>query len=347
MTEFRYVPADPAPCPVRFLVAFPGTPQEERFAFYNRLEVGRLRQGIAGPGRLLVADPMVSARHCIITQSRSGRCVIRDVSRNGTRLDGRRLLPSVETEIEIGQRLSFGASVELVLTGETMEREAAAQEASPSVNEDATLMASAPTRVTVLVGDIRDYTVLSRRGATPEVQRSVSRVFEILGEQVARMGGTVKEFQGDAIFAFWEPTDGREPAIHACRAALELDALARRLAEDPGVWAVPDFPLRLDWAMATGPVVIDTVGGASPSALSMIGRPVVLAFRIEKLADDGTGPILACPDTWSAAQDHFEFRDLGSVQPKGFDKPQRVFALSGARAAPEQAGPEQLDTLPG
>ena len=59
----------------------------------------------------------------------------------------------------------------------------------------------------------------------------------------------------------------------------------------------------------------------------MVGEPVVLAFRLEKFANDETGPILVCPATKGMAADHFELFDLGEMQAKGFDRPDHVFAL--------------------
>jgi hypothetical protein len=63
----------------------------------------------AGEGLLLVSDPQVSRRHCIIERSSDGRLYVRDVSRNGTRVAGRRIVPNVETEICPGQTLSIGS----------------------------------------------------------------------------------------------------------------------------------------------------------------------------------------------------------------------------------------------
>ena len=40
--------------------------------------------------------------------------------------------------------------------------------------------------------------------------------------------------------------------------------------------------------------MIDSFGGERRKGLSMVGEPVVLAFRIEKFVSDKTGPILAC-----------------------------------------------------
>jgi class 3 adenylate cyclase len=190
------------------------------------------------------------------------------------------------------------------------------------------------TFASVLVGDIQDYTVLVRRAPSGELQRSVNRVFERLTSEVVRCGGTVKEYQGDAIFAFWEGGLDGQQAIKACTAATALDRLTRTLSEDRSVWELADFPLRMDWALATGPVVIDSVGGANQRAgLSMIGESVVLAFRLEKFATSKTGPIVACSTTYGMARTAFAFRDLGEMRAKGFDRADRVFALLGPQPA--------------
>jgi len=120
-------------------------------------------------------------------------------------------------------------------------------------------------------------------------------------------------------------------AVKACRAALALDRLARRIGSDTEVWALPEFPLQIDWALATGPVLLDSFGGLQPTGLSLIGEPVVLAFRLEKFATDATGRVLACPVTRVMAGDAFTFRDLGEMQAKGFDRLDHVFALDGER----------------
>ena len=75
-------------------------------------------------------------------------------------------------------------------------------------------------------------------------------------------------------------------------------------------------------------VAIDSFGGNRPVGLSLIGEPVVLAARIEKLATDDTGPILVCSTTKTLAANRFRFRDLGEMTAKGFERPERIFALA-------------------
>jgi class 3 adenylate cyclase len=317
-----YCAPPPAQYPSKLLVIDNGPDIGTGFAFFNRIEIGRYKEGREAPGLLLISDPTVSTRHCVVTQEPDGRCFVRDTSRNGTRLDGRRLSPNLKTELKVGQVLTIGKECELRLDGETPMVPVAEEDST-----DGTVGVSNPVPVTVLVGDIRDYTGLVQQAASAEVQDSVGRVFERLEREVVKLGGTLKEFQGDAIFAFWEAGSSSSHAVDACRAALALDQLVGELAQDREVWRVDGFPLHMDWALATGLVTISGYGSDGALGLSMVGETVVLAFRIEKFADESTGPILACPLTHAMATEFFEFREIGSRKAKGFDDSHTLYSL--------------------
>lgn len=320
---FRYVPQAPDGRRAKSLIASTGTPFQRTLLFYDHVEIGRDAPGREPtPGLLLIDDQTVSLRHCIVTQAADGRCFVRDVSRNGTRVDGRRMMPNIETEIRAGQTLSVGSERQFRL-----EADKAADVGRRAAPAGATLGTPGTTTASVLVGDIRDYTVIVRHAPSVTVHKSVSAVFEILTEAVTEHGGTVKEYPGDAIFAFWEgPLDGAQ-AVSACGAALALDRLVRTLTTDRAVWQLDGFPLQMEWGIATGTVAIDSFGGSRPTGLTMIGEPVVLAARLEKLATEETGPILVCSTTRAMAAARFAFRDLGQMTAKGFDRPEHVFAL--------------------
>jgi class 3 adenylate cyclase len=308
--------------PAKTLVVADSLDRGASFTFFDQIEIGRYKEHREAPGLLLVKDPTVSSRHCVITQEPDGRCFVRDTSRNGTRLDGRRLSPNLKTELKIGQVLSIGKKLELRLEGE-----APTWEPSKLVPEQGTVGVANSVPVTVLVGDIRDYTVLVQRASSSELQESVGRVFERLEQEVVELGGTLKEFQGDAIFAFWEAGSSTNHAVDACAAALVLESLVGEIAEDDSIWRVEGFPLHMDWALATGLVTISGYGSEGALGLSMIGETVVLAFRIEKFADESTGPIIACPVTRTMACESFEFRNLGSKKSKGFDYSHELYSL--------------------
>ncbi len=320
-----YQAPPPRDLPAKRLVPEGATSGTEGFVFFDRLEIGRFKEGRDATGVLLVEEPTVSSRHCVITQDDRGHCWVRDVSRNGTRLDGRRLSPNLRTEMNVGQVVTVADGASFRLVGDMPLDDSQERPISETVG------IANPTLVTVLVGDIRDYTVLVQEAPSGQLQASVGRVFARLEREVVRLGGTVKEFQGDALFAFWEQTADANPAQEACAAALELHRLADQLGRDREVWSLEDRPLRLDWALATGPVVISGHGSDGALGLSMVGESVVLAFRIEKFADDTTGAIVACPQTREMARKRFKFNDLGTRTAKGFERPQRLYALTGKK----------------
>ena len=320
-----YLPPEVMEYPGKWLVAEGASGPEGVFLFFNRVEIGRFHEKRRLPGMLLVTDQTVSSRHCVITQNSDCRCFVRDMSRNGTRLDGRRLTPNLSTELKLGQVLTIGRDLRLRLDGRP-PAELTIEAADP-----VTQGIAERTLVTVLVGDIRNYTNLVRMANPAELQESVNRVFGHLEAEVQSLGGTLKEFQGDALFAFWEQGSNGCHATQACQTALHLKKMVARLAADPSTWSIAGIPLQMDFALATGLVTISGYGADGAMSMSMVGESVVLAFRIEKLANKKTGPIIVCPITRKIADETFKFKDLGKHKPKGFDEEQNLYALVKAR----------------
>jgi class 3 adenylate cyclase len=321
-TVTNYRPPDVIEYPAKWLVTEGSSGPDGVYLFFDRIEISRFSEKkLRIPGILHVQDPTVSSRHCVITQEPDGRCYVRDQSRNGTRLDGRRLTPNMATEIEVGQVLSLGRGFRLRLDGKPPEFE---------VFEDPgtdTFGVGEMTTVTVLVGDIRNYTTLVRMADPKDLQASVNRVFERLEHEVGLLGGTLKELQGDALFAFWEKGDFECHACMACRAALKLKEAVGRMAADPSTWSVGGHPLAMDFALASGMVTISGHGSDGALGLSMVGESVVLAYRIEKFANNSTGPVIVCPITRQLAKDEFDFKDLGKHTAQGFDEEHELYSL--------------------
>jgi len=325
-TLVSYRTPPPADTPRKRLVEVDGGGAQVEF--FDRVEIGRYHEARRQAGVLMVRDPTVSSHHCVVTQDRDGTCYVRDTSRNGTRIDGRRLSPNSKTELRPGQILSVGRKLKLRLDGDD---EDLGNGDADEITASQTMGVSNTTVVTILVGDIRHFTTMVQTAASTVLQESVARVFSRLEKAVVEHGGTLKEFQGDALFAFWEQGSGSDHAVRACRAALDLHRLSEELARDRTAWAVEDFPLEMDWALTTGLVAISGYGAENILGLSMVGEAVVLAFRLEKLADESTGPIVACPDTRLMAADRFEFDDLGSRRAEGFARSQQLYALTGEK----------------
>ena len=63
--------------------------------------------------------------------------------------------------------------------------------------------------VSVLFADLVGFTPFAEERDAEEVRETLSRYFELAGEVIARHGGSVEKFIGDAVMAVWAP---RSPA---------------------------------------------------------------------------------------------------------------------------------------
>jgi class 3 adenylate cyclase len=137
--------------------------------------------------------------------------------------------------------------------------------------------------VTVLFSDLAGYGVLSER-LDPEVLATLmARYFEAMGSIVARHGGRVEKFIGDAIMAvFGLPLAHGDDALRAVRAAVdmgrELELLNRELDHEHGV------RLAARTGVNTGVVFASDPSGDRGFAT---GDAITVAQRLEAAATPG------------------------------------------------------------
>src|SRR5205823_4219170 len=94
----------------------------------------------------------------------------------------------------------------------------------------------AERRVTsVLFGDLVGFTTLSEARDPEEVRELLGRYFETAREIIARYGGTIEKFIGDAVMAVWGvPTAHEDDAERAVRAGMELTESVAAFGESVG-----------------------------------------------------------------------------------------------------------------
>ncbi|MFQ5972726.1 MAG: adenylate/guanylate cyclase domain-containing protein, partial [Alphaproteobacteria bacterium] len=206
---------------------------------------------------------------------------------------------------------------------------AAETSAAPSApGEDTAAAPSDPERrqVTILFSDLSGFTALSQSREPEEVQRIVSRHFEVVDGIVTDFGGTIDKHIGDAVMAlFGAPVAHGNDPERAVRAALAIqDAMASR---GPDV----DEPLEVHIGIASGQVVASRVGSDIHREYTVTGESVNLAARLVELA--ASGETLISDAVHRAIDGLVDVEEVRDVSIKGVDRPIKVWRLQGLRDA--------------
>ena len=181
--------------------------------------------------------------------------------------------------------------------------------------------------VSVLFADLVGFTALSADRDPEATRELLGRYFDAAREVVARYGGAVEKFIGDAVMAVWgAPTAHEDDAERAVRAALELvDAV--RLLSDPDA----GLELQLRAGVLTGEAAV-TLGAQGQGMVA--GDLVNTASRLQAVAPPGS--VLVGESTRRAVGPAIFFEAAGDQVLKG--KPAPVPAFRAVRVVGERRG---------
>jgi len=183
--------------------------------------------------------------------------------------------------------------------------------------------------VSVLFADLVGFTLFAEERDAEEVRDTLSRYFELAGEVIARHGGTVEKFIGDAVMAVWgAPLAREDDAERAVRAGLELVDAVRTLG--------PATEARA--GVLTGEAAV-TVGATGQGMVA--GDLVNTAARLQSVAPPGA--VLVGEATVRAAAAAIVFEPAGEQTLKGKSAP--VPAWRALRVVAERGGRNRSETL--
>ena len=161
--------------------------------------------------------------------------------------------------------------------------------------------------MSVLFADLVGFTAWSESRDAEETRELLSRFFELARTLIARYGGTVEKFIGDAVMAVWgTPVATEDDAERAVRAALDLVASIPEL--DPA--------LRARAGVLTGEAAV-TIGAQGEGMVA--GDLVNTASRIQSAAAPGT--VLVGEVTRRASEQAIVYESAGEHELKGKAEP--------------------------
>jgi class 3 adenylate cyclase/tetratricopeptide (TPR) repeat protein len=183
--------------------------------------------------------------------------------------------------------------------------------------------------VSLLFADLVGFTPFAEERDAEDVRETLTRYFELASIVIARHGGTVEKFIGDAVMAVWgAPVAHEDDAERAVRAGLELVDAVTTL--EPGIAARA--------GVLTGEAAV-TVGATGQGIVA--GDLVNSAARLQSVAPPGT--VLVGEATQRAASAAIVFEAAGEQALRGKSAP--VPAWRALRVVAERGGRNRSEAL--
>lgn len=181
--------------------------------------------------------------------------------------------------------------------------------------------------VTALFADLSGFTPLAERLDPEQLQEVIDPLIALLSDVVARYGGYVDKYAGDALLAlFGAPVAHEDDPVRALRAALAMHEELTRATRDHAL----DWPLSLHIGVNSGHVVARVLGHHVRMDYAVVGDAVILAQRLESAASGGETYV--GESTVRLTRGEFDFEALEPVALKGKQDPVPVWRLLGRKA---------------
>lgn len=180
--------------------------------------------------------------------------------------------------------------------------------------------------VTFLVSDLRGFTSLASQLPPQAVIQILNRYLERMVDIISRYRGTVDEFQGDGILAFFgAPLAAADDPERAIACAIEMVSALEAFNVEQRQRGLPEFAMGI--GINTGEVIVGNIGSEKRAKYGAVGSPINTAYRIESYTVGGQ--ILISPSTYERARTLVQVRDTMEVQFKGLDQPMTLYDVTG------------------
>ena len=175
--------------------------------------------------------------------------------------------------------------------------------------------------LSILFADIRGFTSISEELKPEQVVSLLNNYLGTMTEIVDTYGGTVNEFYGDGLLAFFGAPVARvdhEKIAVQCALAMRsaMEEVNRRNRES----GLPLIGMGL--AINSGEVIVGNIGSEKRFKYGVIGSAVNIASRLQGSAENGK--ILVTRSCADAAGEEFNFSDYQQISVKGLSRPLEV-----------------------
>jgi adenylate cyclase len=232
--------------------------------------------GRSEDNHFVLTDRWISRSHAMLQRMDNGQFYIIDLgSRNGTFVNGRRV--SIPLTLQNGDRLTFGQT-ELQFFCQFRRKTGNSTE----LEEDEAVTATLHVRrlISVMVVDIRNFTVLTRQMDEQILSEAIGTWFRRSGQILRDHGSWVDKYIGDAVMAVWFHSTQKVSNQEVIQILQTLSAL-HLVTEDLSARYPLPFPLRIGAGVNTGYAMVGNTGSGDRPDYTALGDTVNAAFRLE------------------------------------------------------------------
>ncbi len=184
-------------------------------------------------------------------------------------------------------------------------------------------------RITTMMSDVRGFTALTEALSPRQIVSLLNGYLGTMSEVIQGHGGTIEEFIGDGIIAFFgAPVIYGDDAERAVAAALAMQLAMKEVNARNRRSALPDIAMGI--GIATGEAIVGNIGSEKRTMYGAIGSTVNLAARIETYTLGGD--VFIDDATRDEIGEILRIDRTQEVLPKGFNEPisiHRVVAIGG------------------
>jgi len=298
--------------------------QTRHLEIVDKVFIGRSCKGVDPQKRILVQDAQVSRDHAVISR-RAEHLQITDRSKNGIWVNDTRLAAGASSKLVDGDTISLGEFSLRVFCPENVTHVT-----DPAILTDGTRVTPTEIMVTNVVADVREFTTFSQAHASSDVYAVMKEIFDTFSAIVYNYKGTIKDYAGDAVYAFWghaaEPIS--KQAVLACQAAIQQTQTINEIRSKLGGQNIAADNLQMGWGITTGSVTMSHYGSRAAD-LALVGDCTNLAFRLSGIANkELSEKIVICSQTAELIRNDLKIKDLGTVAIKGRTGKEHVFGLN-------------------
>ncbi|HAC63291.1 MAG TPA: adenylate/guanylate cyclase domain-containing protein [Cyanothece sp. UBA12306] len=273
----------------------------------------------------VIRDHCISRNHAILQSTGAGEFLLIDLgSRNGTFVNERRV--GIPVTLCNGDLITFGKTkVEFYCPSSDQS-----DESDESSLERDTMVLHERRLMSVMVVDIRNFTVLARQLDDNLLSSLIGNWFRGAGEIIRQSGSWVDKYIGDAVMAIWfhgQKEVKEEDLIRIFQAVNDLNLMTKKLSQE---YPVP-FELSIGAGINTGYAMVGNTGSGDHPDYTAIGDTVNAAFRLESATKGLELDIAVGEQTYQYLADLARIENLFQkhmVTLKGYEQPTVTYGVT-------------------